>query len=233
MIPRECDAQQLPHVFHSSGFTTCRPLFPQFGYGFDKKCSEPYTSALPELTTPITASVIYYETWGQSDGWAIGFTTTTVLSYDSEGRWPILLPAQTEPTGVSTSHFVIRWREGDFSGDDPSSPSDSAVPDSPLPLPSPTPPTTTALLPSQSATGSPVTGQPPPSPWPRGAIVGLVIAAIASALAFGFGLARLRKRRRRARQAVSRAIELDRDPGDGIGFRVLHPGNGPSAEMVE
>jgi hypothetical protein len=185
-----------------------------------------YTSAMPNLTTLITAAVIYYETWRHSDAWAIGFSTTTVLSYNSKGRWPVLLPAQTGPTGVSVSHFVIRWRQGDFS-DDPSSPSDSTVPNPQLPLPSPTSPTTTASLPSH-----PAPGQLPRSPWSGGAIAGLAIAAIASVLAVGFGVVRLRKRQRR-RRATDRAIELDRDPGDGMGFLVMHHGDGPSEEMVE
>ncbi len=213
----------------SSGFQTClpHPLIPDLPWDRHKQCSANYVRHLPTPTTPITVSVIYYYPWKFTDPYRIGHRTTSVFS-DS---WPIFLPAQTRVSLLSVAHFVIRWREGDFN-DGPASPSDSGVPDPQQPTLSLTP-TTTASLPGDPPAGAlpsdPATGTPPPPLWSRGATAGLVLGTIVSIVALCLGAVRLQKRRKQ-RGAPHRPIELDRDRGDGMGFRVVHQGDGPNTE---
>lgn len=109
----------------------------------------PYTSSLPNLTTPLTVSVFYYEPfifsldWGKPWPGRVGFRTTTVLS----NSWPILTPAATRPSAVSISQMVIRWRNGDFT--DSLDTSESPAPSVPLNPP-------TSLDPGSGAPGSSV-----------------------------------------------------------------------------
>ncbi|KAK3371064.1 Alpha/Beta hydrolase protein [Lasiosphaeria ovina] len=123
-------------------------------------------------------------------------------------------------------YLCSKWRKGDFSGD-PSSPGDTGIPSRQRPLPTPTPTIT------DPPPGSPVTEPPPPPSWSRGAIAGLIAGIISlGLLALCLGAPRLRNRRRR-RRGAHRGIELDDDPGEGIGFRVLHGGDGSSTEIAD
>jgi len=106
-----------PQAKRRSGVLTCRrPIWvvPQWPIGReDTYCPLSYTSQLPNLTTPITASVFYYDpTLAEGMAWpgTPGARTTTVIS----NSWPTLTPASTLPAMVIASHIVIRWREADF-----------------------------------------------------------------------------------------------------------------------
>ncbi|KAM7187802.1 hypothetical protein V8F33_011017 [Rhypophila sp. PSN 637] len=123
-----------------SGFSSCTRPFWEMPGARNRRCSMPYTSNMPTLTSALTAVVIYYEPYDADNSapYQIGHSTTTVLSPAS--TWPVLLPAMTAPTGVSISHFVVRWRNGEFSGDIPLHPTRSIEAGTPVPSPTSTSP---------------------------------------------------------------------------------------------
>ncbi|KAM7200864.1 hypothetical protein V8F20_005106 [Naviculisporaceae sp. PSN 640] len=198
-----------------SGFSSCHRPFWELPGARNPRCSVPYTSPMPSLTSALTAVVIYYEPYDISSPDRIGHSTTTVLTPGS--TWPVLLPAMTAPTGVSISHFVIRWRDGDFAGDDPPYP----APTGPRTLP---PPVGTSAS-NPDPTSSPDSSQGISSP---AALVGMAFGAILLLIGLCCGTVYMRRESRRRRRGAQRGVEMDYvGDGTGFGIRVIH-GHDPS-----
>jgi len=217
----------------NSGFSTCtrRPgLPPELPFNPDPWCRSPYTTARPDLQTPLTAVVIYCEPYDHRldssfNLWCqrVGHRSTTTIA----NEWPALQPANSVPRAVSASHLVIRWREGDITSR-PVAP--SPTPGREKPSAPPDDPTQTCT----SGTDCPPNAVPPPSsPLPpppplstapdrfRSVLPGLVVGVLLAVLGLSVAIVFYRKRMRR--KAAFRGIEIE-DIGPNIGCRVLHEG---------
>lgn len=214
---------------------------PQLPFDPDPWCRMPYTSSLPDLATPLTVSVFWYEPYVHSldsgKPWLnrVAVRSTTVLS---GSWWPIVTPAPTLPRAVSGLHYRIRWRLGDFGDDGGQTEYNPSASPSPL-LPTPTDTATqsssqVSSLPPSSCTADrncPSDSVQPPSPpavFSNAAIAGWVIAFILCMSSAFFVLYCLARRRRRR---VLHPIQLEH-LGLNIGCLPLHKPDSPESEIV-
>lgn len=227
----------------SSGVSKCsRPKYmvPQIPFGRDTICPRQYTSALPNLTTPLTVSVFYYESNAYPSAYpgTPGYRTTTVLS----GTWPILTPASTAPGKVLASYLAIRWKEADFNPEKSVAPSETASSTGEAVLP--TGVSTVVHGPDRVSSSIIATSSPEcenctqessaPSPAnkasTKGVVVG-VLSSIAGVCGMLFGVIFCRSRRKKNK--VTDELELDERDIHPIGCTELYSPEDPVLSEVD
>ncbi|KAH8586644.1 hypothetical protein B0O99DRAFT_50649 [Bisporella sp. PMI_857] len=239
-----------------SAFTTCtRPWYklPQQPMLPDTDCPRRYTSQLPRLTTPLTVSVFYYHPYdynldsGSPWPYRVGFRTTMVLSES----WPILIPATTTPKAVVATHFIIRWKDSDFSSTLSPPVVSASISGSPPPGFTGVDPITTStpsysqsgvpendgVTTTRSMSGCPTCATKSSSPLPsgklsHGSIVGITIGSVVGTAGLVFGVLFCYFRNRKG--SPNSEIELQ-DSGPNVGFLTLYRGEtdpGPVADIV-